>query len=168
MLFFRKKKNSRSPNVECSRKLLRILGYIYTGIYIYIYTHLQKKQHLSPMNLHCFTEISKKMFFPKNRDFGNVFPYNEDVLLKTKMVRTVHRNILYSVDLKIRDSIRGSGTKSQKWHFQKWCLKNWKLRFWGSKWGLWSRSRRQKYSKIYSGLIPHHPNSIFIYKKLIL
>ena len=34
----------------------------------------------------------------------------------------------------------------------------------GSKFGLWDRSRRQKYSKIYVGLIPHHPGSIFMYK----
>ena len=83
----------------------------------------KKKQHLSPMNLHFFTEISKN-HFPQIRFCGNVFPYNGDFLLNTQMVRTVHRSILYSVDLKICDSKRGFGTKSQNGLFQKWGLEN--------------------------------------------
>ena len=66
----------------------------------------------------------KKWLFPQIRFFGNVFPYLDNFLLKTKMVRTVHRNILYSVDWGIRDSKRGFGRKSKNGHFQKWGLKN--------------------------------------------
>ena len=98
----------------------KISPYIYT--HIYIYTHLQKKQHLPLMDLPLFTEISK-IHFPQIRFFGNVFPYPGDFLLKTKMVRTVHRNILYRMDLKICDSKRGFGTKSRDRFFQKWGLK---------------------------------------------
>ena len=54
----------------------------------------------------------KKWLFPQIRFFGNVFPYPDIFLLKTKMVRTVHRNILYSVDWGIRDSKRGFGRNS--------------------------------------------------------
>ena len=96
------------------------------------------------------------------------FQCNAMCLLKTKMVRTVHRNILYSVDLKICDSKRGFGMKSKNGRFQKWGLKSRKSRFWGSKWGLWGRFQRQKYFKIYPGLIPHHLGSIPIYKNSFL
>ena len=34
-------------------------------------------------------------------DFGNVLPSNHDFVPKTKMVRTVHRNHLYSTELEI-------------------------------------------------------------------
>ena len=88
----------------------------------------KKQQHLSPMNLP-FLQKSQKSIFPQIRFFGNVFPYPGDFLLKTKMVRTVHRNILYSVDLKICDSKRRFGTKSQNRHFQKWGLKFQKIEF---------------------------------------
>ncbi len=71
--FFIKKKRQR-PNVECSRKLLRILGYICTGIYIYIYIHLQKKKLVS-YEFTFFTEISN-IKFSQNSFFGNDFPYN--------------------------------------------------------------------------------------------
>ena len=161
-VIFQKKKRRR-PNVERSRKLLRILGYIYTGIYIYTST----KSKTCLLWIYTFLHKSQKSIFPQIRFFGNVFPYLGDVLLKTKMVRTVHRNILYSVDLKIRDSKRWFGTKSQKWLFQKWGLENRKFEFGSSKWNLWGRFQRQKYSKIYPGPIPRHPGSIFIYKKLI-
>ena len=41
--------------------------------------------------------------------FGNVLPYQDDVLPKTKMVRMVHMNIFYRMDLEIYDS------KSELW-----------------------------------------------------
>ena len=51
------------------------------------------------------------MAFPKIYVFGSVFQYQDDFLLKTKMVRKVHRNILYRVDLKIPDSKTWFGRK---------------------------------------------------------
>ena len=35
--------------------------------------------------------------------FGNVLPYQDDLLPKTKMVRMVHMNIFYRMDLEICD-----------------------------------------------------------------
>ena len=110
------------------------------------------------------TEIANSDFFPKIHFFGNAFPYPDDFLLKTKMVRMVRRNILYSVDLEICREKSELGRKSKKWHFRKWRGGEWKWRFWDSKWGVSGSFQRRKYSKIYSGLIRHHPGSIFIYK----
>ena len=68
------------------------------------------------------------MTFPQNYFLGNVLPYQDDFLLKTKMVRMVHMNILYRMDLEICDS---------KWVIdENWKLrfsKNWKKQFWDPK-----------------------------------
>ena len=84
------------------------------------------------------------------------------------MVRTVHRNILYSVDWGICGSKRGFGTKSQNQYFQKCRLKIRNWWFWDSKWGLLGGSRDGNCSQIYPGLIRHHPGSIFIHKTIFL
>ena len=42
------------------------------------------------------------------------------------------------------------------------------MEVWGSKWGVSGSFQRRKYSKIYSGLIRHHPGSILIYKIIVL
>ena len=130
---------------------------------MYIYTPPEKAKLVS-YEFTFFYRNLKNLFFCQNPFFGNGFPYLGDFLLKTKMVRTVHRNIVYKIDWKICDSKSGFGTKSQNGRFQKWGLKMRKLRFWVSKWSLWGRFQRRKYSKIYPGLIPHHPGSRFIYK----
>ena len=53
------------------------------------------------------------MAVPQNSVFGNVFPYQDDVLLKTKMVRVVHMNILYRMDLEICDPTIEFWTKTE-------------------------------------------------------
>ena len=44
------------------------------------------------------------MTFPNFEFFGNVLPYQDDFLPKTKMVRVVHMNIFYRMDLHFCDS----------------------------------------------------------------
>ena len=111
-----------------------------------------------------FYRSCKKWLFLKIRFCCNVSPYPDDFSLKTKMVRMVHRNILYSVDLEICREKSELGRKGKKWHFRKLGLRGVKSEVWRSKWGVSGSFQRQKYSKIYSGLIRHHPGSIFIYK----
>ena len=118
---------------------------------------------MPPYEITFFCRNLKKWLFPK-MFFGNVFPYPDIFLLKTKMVRMVRRNILYSGDLEICREKSELGRKSKKWHFLKWGLEKWKWRFGGSKWDALGRFQMQTYSKIYSGPIRHHPGSIFIYK----
>ena len=140
------------------------------GVYIYniIYICLQKKWHMSPYEISLFYRNLKKWLFPKKLDFDEKNQVNFKKMMKTKMVRMVHRNILYEVDLEICDSKSWIWRKSKKWRFLKWSLKKWKWRFWDSKWGLLGCFQRQKYFKIYSGPIRHHPGSIFIYKIIFL
>ena len=50
---------------------------------------------------------------------GNGLPYHDDFLPKTKMVRVVHMNIFYRMDLEIYDSKRELWTKTETLDFQK-------------------------------------------------
>ena len=123
---------------------------------------------LTPYEIVLFYRNLKKWLFPKKLDFDWKNQVNFKKVMKTKMVRMVRRNILYDGDLEICDSKSELGRKSKKWHFQKWSPKKWKLRFGDSKWGLLGRFQRRKYYRIYSGVIRHHPGSIFIYKIICL
>ena len=80
------------------------------------------------------------------------------------MVRIVHRNILYSVDWEICESKSELGRNSKNWRFRKLGLRGGKMEVWGWTWGLLNCFQRRKYSKIYSGLIRHHPGSISTYE----
>ena len=60
-----------------------------------------------------------------------IFPYQKDVLLKTKMVRMVHVNIFYRMDLQICDSKNEFWTKTEPKYGGR---KNEKI-VWGPKWG---------------------------------
>ena len=53
------------------------------------------------------------MAFPQNSFFGNVLPYQGDFLLKTKMVRVVHMNIFYRMDLEFCDPKSEFWTKTE-------------------------------------------------------
>ena len=123
---------------------------------------------MAPYEIIFFTEISKVDFFQNSSFFGNVFPYPDDFLLKPKMVRMVPRNILYSGDLEICREKSELGRKSKNGRFRKLGLREGKIEAWGSKWGLLGCFQSQAYPKIYSGLIRHHPGSIFIYKIIFL
>ena len=119
------KKNRRRPNVEQSylrKSNTSILFYVY-NILVYIHIYTSRKATRVPYEFTLLYRNLKKSLFPQISFFGNVFPYQDDFLLKTKMVRMVPRNILYSVDLKICDSKSWFGTKSQNRHFQKWGMK---------------------------------------------
>ena len=70
------------------------------------------------------------MTFPQNSFFGNVLPYHDDFLPKTKMVRVVHMNIFYRMDLEICDSKSEFWTKTEK-NREVEKLKN---QFWDPKW----------------------------------
>ena len=59
------------------------------------------------------------MTFPQNYVFGNVLPYQNDFLPQTKMVRMVHMNIFYRMDLEICDSKSEFGTKTENLGLQK-------------------------------------------------
>ena len=54
------------------------------------------------------------MTFPNFRFFGNVLRYQVTFLPKTKMVRVVHMNIFYRMDLEICDSKNEIWTKTEK------------------------------------------------------
>ena len=71
----------------------------------------------------------KKWLFLKKSDFDGKNQVNVKKMMKPKMVRMVHRNILYSVDLEICREKNELGRKSKKWRFLKWGLKKWKLWF---------------------------------------
>ena len=43
----------------------------------------------------------KIVLFSNKTHFGNVLLSHDDFLLKTKMVRMVHRNLFYNTDLEI-------------------------------------------------------------------
>ena len=77
-----------------------------------------KKQHMPPMKLSFFTEISKSHFFLKKLDFDANYQVEIKQIMKPKMVPMVHTNILYSVDWGICDSKSQFETKSQNRHFQ--------------------------------------------------
>ena len=115
-----------------------------------------------------FTETWKSDFFQKKWDHDWKNQVKVKKVMKTKMVRMVCRNILYDGDLEICDSKSWIWRKSKKWHFLKRSLKKWKSRFWDSKWSILGGLQRQKYFKIYSGVIRHHPGSISIYKIIFL
>ena len=66
-----------------------------------------------------FTEISKSDF-PKILFFGNGFPYPDNLLMKTKMVRMVRRNILSSVDFEICGEKSELGGKVKSDIFENW------------------------------------------------
>ena len=59
------------------------------------------------------------MFFTNFRCFCNVVPYHDVFLPKTKMVRVVHMNIFYRMDLEICDSKSEFWTKTENVGFQK-------------------------------------------------
>ena len=59
------------------------------------------------------------MTFPNFRFFGNVLRYQVTFLPKTKMVRVVHMNIFYRMDLEIYDSKSELWTKTENLTFQK-------------------------------------------------
>ena len=59
------------------------------------------------------------MTFPKNSLFGNVFRYPSEFGPKTKMVRVVHVNIFYRMDLEVRDSKSESLMKAEISGFRK-------------------------------------------------
>ena len=59
------------------------------------------------------------MTFPNFRFFGNVLRYQVTFLPKTKMVRVVHMNIFYRMDLEIYDSKSELWTKTEKSENQK-------------------------------------------------
>ena len=65
-----------------------------------------------------FTVISKS-HVPQNSVFGNVLPYQDDFLPKTKMVRVVHMNIFYRMDLEIYDLKSEFWTKTENLDFRK-------------------------------------------------
>ena len=69
-----------------------------------------------------FTEISKSDFFMKKSDFDGRNQIKVKKMMKPKMVRMVHRNILYSVDLEICREKSELGRKSKNGRFVKWCL----------------------------------------------
>ena len=51
--------------------------------------------------------------------FGNVLPCHDDFLPKTKMVRVVHMNIFYRMDLEICDIKNEFWTKTENLGFRK-------------------------------------------------
>ena len=57
-----------------------------------------------PWWINSFLLWSQKVTFPNFRFFGNVLRYQVTFLPKTKMVRVVHMNIFYRMDLEIYDS----------------------------------------------------------------
>ena len=124
---------------------------------------------MPPYEIALFYRNLKKWLFQKKSDFDGKNQVKVKKMMKPKMVRTVHRNILYRMDLEIWREKSGIWRKRKKGCFQKWGLKKWKkVKVWDSKWGLLGRFQMEKYSKIYSGPNPHHPGSIFIYKIIIL
>ena len=125
-VFFSEKKTPeaqrRTQPVAFKNTGVYLYLYLYLCLYIsytYIYIYTSRKSNSCLLWIYIFLQKSQKSIFPQIRSFGDVFPYLDDCLLKTKMVRTVHRNILYSMYLKICDSKREFGTKSKKWRFQK-------------------------------------------------
>ena len=73
---------------------------------------------MPPEKKFIFTVIPKS-HFPQNDVFGNVVPYQDDFLPKTKMVRVVHMNIFYMMDLQICDSTSEFLTETDKLGFWK-------------------------------------------------
>ena len=59
------------------------------------------------------------MTFPNFGFFGNVLRYQVTFLPKTKMVRVVHMNIFYRMDLEIYDLKSEFVTKTENLDFQK-------------------------------------------------
>ena len=104
----------------------------------------------------CFCLFSKRICF------GKEFPYRDDCLPKTKMVRMVHMNIFYRMDLEIRDQKSEFWTKTENWGFQK--MKNSVL---GSKIDFWACFQDQNDFSKYSGPFRNHPGSISIYRNII-
>ena len=76
------KKSRRRPSGRDSQELFR--------------TYLHK--------INSFSQSSQKLTFTQNSFFGNVLRYQDTFLPKTKMVRVVHTNIFYRMDLEIYDS----------------------------------------------------------------
>ena len=66
------------------------------------------------------------MTFTQNSFFGNVLRYQVTFLPKTKMVRVVHMNILYRMDLEIYDSKSEFWREADNLDFQKKL----KFKFW--------------------------------------
>ena len=69
--------------------------------------------------INSFSQSSQKVTFPHFRFFGNVLRYQDTFLPKTKMVRVVHMNIFYRMDLEIYDSKSELQTKTENLTFQK-------------------------------------------------
>ena len=85
--------------------------------------------------------------------FGNALPYHDDFLPKTKMVRVVHMNIFYRMDLEKCDLKSEFWTKTENIGRSK----KWKNLFWGPKWtfeGLSKTKMTFKNILDYSGVIP--------------
>ena len=59
------------------------------------------------------------MGFPSNFFFGNVFPYPDVFCPKTQMVRMVHMNVVYKMDLEIRDPKSEFCTNTENIDFRK-------------------------------------------------
>ena len=74
-----------------------------------------------------------KSDFPNFRFFGNVLRYQVTLLPKTKMVRVVHMNIFYRIDLEICDWKSEFWTKTENLDFQKNknSVLGSKIDFWG-------------------------------------
>ena len=77
---------------------------VYIILYMYIYTHTSRKSKTSLWWIYYFLKKSEKVTFCQKARFWWKFQVEIKNMMKPKMVRTVHRNILYSVDLKICDS----------------------------------------------------------------
>ena len=73
------------------------------------------------------------MTFPQIDVFDNVLPYHDDFLPKTKMVRVVHMNIFYRMDLECCDLKSEFWTNTEKFDFLKniFSVLGSKIDFWG-------------------------------------
>ena len=91
--------------------------------------------------------------FPQNSFFGNVLRYQFTFLPKTKLVRVVHMNIFYRIDLTISDSKSEFLRKTENMDFEK----NMKNQFWDPKLTFEAISKTNMTLKNildYSGVVP--------------
>ena len=73
-----------------------------------------EKLHMAPYEITLFYRNLKKLLFLKKSDFDGKNQVKVKKMMKPKMVRMVHRNILYSVDLEICREKSELGRKSKK------------------------------------------------------
>ena len=76
--------------------------------------NIEEGLRIYPNKINSFLQKSGKVGFPKNPEFDANLPIKTHFLPKTKMVRMVHMNIFYRMDLEICDLKSELWTKTEK------------------------------------------------------